>query len=351
MKSVMKSTAALLVLGLLAFGATRNADAAGTTAGTSITNQATLTYTVGTVSQTPIPSNIVTFKVDRKINVTVATTDTANVLVGPGAPVTLTFTVTNQGNDNQDFALSAIAEANTTASPWSGTADFQGPSPVVTVVGGGSNIINLAPDGAKTVTITFTVPVSQIDKDIAVFGLLATAKKPNTNAATAVDAQNVLGADGLYTVYADAQGSDDLARDAAHSARSACQVKSALLTITKSSTVISDLTNGTTNPRAIPGAIIEYKLLITNAGTATGIATNVAISDSLDTPIKAGSITFNTAYGINLQINTGAVTNLSSAKDGDAGDFNGTATNTVTVTGITLNPGDTATITYRVTIN
>ena len=51
------------------------------------------------------------------------------------------------------------------------------------------------------------------------------------------------------------------------------------LAFAKTSSIVSDPTNGTTNPKAIPGAVIRYCLLVTNngSGTATAIAVNDAI--------------------------------------------------------------------------
>jgi uncharacterized repeat protein (TIGR01451 family) len=53
----------------------------------------------------------------------------------------------------------------------------------------------------------------------------------------------------------------------------------ALINITKSVELISDPMNGTTNPKAIPGAMLRYCLLISNAGSAAG--TNILINDAL----------------------------------------------------------------------
>ena len=51
------------------------------------------------------------------------------------------------------------------------------------------------------------------------------------------------------------------------------------LAITKTSSVVSDPVNGTTNPKAIPGATMRYCLLVTNTGAAA--ATSVALGDTL----------------------------------------------------------------------
>jgi uncharacterized repeat protein (TIGR01451 family) len=63
------------------------------------------------------------------------------------------------------------------------------------------------------------------------------------------------------------------------------------VTVSKASTIISDPVNGTTNPYAIPGAVTEYCILVTNAGTAT--ITNLTGNDVLPTNVTyvAGSMT------------------------------------------------------------
>lgn len=52
-----------------------------------------------------------------------------------------------------------------------------------------------------------------------------------------------------------------------------------VLSVSKISSVISDPVNGTSNPRAIPGAVIEYCILISNSGNGT--ANTVVATDPL----------------------------------------------------------------------
>jgi len=56
-------------------------------------------------------------------------------------------------------------------------------------------------------------------------------------------------------------------------------IAGANLTIAKSSSVVTDPVNGGTNPKAIPGALIRYCLLVTNVGPAT--ASLIGVSDTL----------------------------------------------------------------------
>lgn len=66
------------------------------------------------------------------------------------------------------------------------------------------------------------------------------------------------------------------------------------IAVSKITSVISDPVNGTTNPKAIPGAVMEYCILISNTGSAT--LSNISASDAM--PVKftyaAGTMTSGT---------------------------------------------------------
>ena len=62
------------------------------------------------------------------------------------------------------------------------------------------------------------------------------------------------------------------------------------LTIAKSSSVVSDPTNGTSNPKAIPGATMRYCILVTNNGSGTATGVNVADALPASTTFIAGSL-------------------------------------------------------------
>lgn len=67
----------------------------------------------------------------------------------------------------------------------------------------------------------------------------------------------------------------------------------AVLNVSKSSTVISDPVNGTSFPKAIPGAVVEYCILVANTGPAA--LTNLAASDPLPTGFTYTAGTLQTA--------------------------------------------------------
>ncbi len=69
-----------------------------------------------------------------------------------------------------------------------------------------------------------------------------------------------------------------------------------IMSFAKSSTVISDPQNGSTNAKAIPGAVIQYTMTVTNSGPGTVSSNTVVLTDPLPANIIAdvspGSVTF-----------------------------------------------------------
>src|SRR3954464_5231501 len=80
---------------------------AGTTSGTTITNNVTLNYKVGGVDQTAVNASD-SFLVDRKVSFTVSEVGSATTSVSPGETnVVTTFSVANSSNASIDVALAA----------------------------------------------------------------------------------------------------------------------------------------------------------------------------------------------------------------------------------------------------
>ena len=355
---------------VLTGGVVSNASALGTASGTSISNSATVDYLVGGVNQTDVNSNTVTFVVDTKIDLTVAESGSAVTSVTPAATgQVLTFTVTNTGNATQDFNLSSTALSGG-AGAFGGTDNFDatGVSIFVDANSNGTyesgtdtttSINDLVADGSVSVFIVATIPASQVTGDIASYHLVAEARTIAGGALTETAGADTEGS--VDIVFADGQGSDttnDLNRDAKHSSQDDYQVLTAALTVTKSSTVISDPFNNTTNPKRIPGAVVEYTIQINNAAGGT-TATNITVSDDLTTEeVTNGTIAFSingyaALQGIQVtapNLYGGAATALTNASGDDEGDYGITAANVVTVTGIDLDAGQSATVKFQVTI-
>lgn len=260
--------------------------AAGTTVGTSVQNNVNVNYSVGGVAQTQKSASD-TFVVDRKVNFTV--TETVNVgttAVNPnqtGAVTTLT--VTNLSNAPLGFGLTAaqLATAAATAhGPTTDAFDLTGFSFFVDGNGNGTyeagtdtatSITSLAADANIKVFMVGTVPGTATNGQMAGVSLTATARNTDGSAITGASDATVNGAGTVETVFADASsngvetGYDDYT------------VSAATLTVTKLSRIVSDGINPT-NPKAIPGAVVEYCIVVANAaGAAT--ATGVAVSDNI----------------------------------------------------------------------
>jgi uncharacterized repeat protein (TIGR01451 family) len=94
------------------------------------------------------------------------------------------------------------------------------------------------------------------------------------------------------------------ARDGIHEASDQYAIASATLSVAKTSTVISDPFNNTTNPKAIPGAIVQYAITVSNTGASA--ASGVAINDPLpaNTTFVQGQYTGST----DVEVQVGATT-------------------------------------------
>lgn len=98
------------------------------------------------------------------------------------------------------------------------------------------------------------------------------------------------------------------------------------LSVTKVSSVLSDPVNNTTNPKAIPGAVLSYCVLISNPGSGT--ATNIAVSDVLPATLAYVAATMRSG------INCGTATTVEDddATGPDESDPIGMAISGVTIT-------------------
>ena len=322
-----------------------------TASGTNISNSASVDYAVGGINQTAITSNTVTVMVDAKVDLTVTGTG-GNVNVTPGSTAqVLKFTVANTGNEAFDYALTAVA----------GTLQFT-PTNVAIYVDDGdgirnggdtltSTITNLAAGASKVVFIQADIPAGATNTQTAAYNLKAVAALANAGGAIPAEAADV--ATTKQYVYADGAGTatGDATRDKTHSASLNYVAVTSSLTVTKSSTVISDPINGATNPLHIPGAIVEYTITISNAAGGAQ-ADSVVVTDTLDANLAIAPDGSNYAAGKSIQLTTpnlygGAATALTNASDADEATVSG---QTVTVSGIVLTATQSATVKIRAQI-
>ena len=334
--------------------------ASGTAAGTSVTNTASVAYTLGGNAQTPVSSNTAAFLVDRKVNVTVAQVGgTATTSSFGDTNQVIAFTVTNNTNATLDYHLVASQQASLLSTLLGHTDNFDVSNLRVFVDANGNGsydagdtatfIDELAADASVTVFLVGDMPASAATNPVAGVALTAIAAAGGTSGTLGADLTPWLLADqpGIVdNVFADAAGSIDATRDGKFSALGEFIIGSAALDVNKTATTISDPVNGALLPKAIPGAVVEYCIQVKNTGT--GAATAVAVTDA----IPAHSTYLPGSLLVGGTVLLGACnadgTSVTDATDADAGSFDGTNVKTNIAT---LAAGITRTTRFRVTLN
>jgi uncharacterized repeat protein (TIGR01451 family) len=345
--------AAGVSLAALALGAGTPAHAASTPAGSSIVNNVTVDFKVGGVSQNQVSASN-SFVVDRKVNVVVAEVGNATTTVSPGQSAAVTtFTVTNATNATLDFGLAATNRSGGSAAH-GGTDNFD-VSNIKMYVDTNTNgtydagtdqqvtyLDQIAADAVVTVFVVADVPLGRPTGDVAGVRLTATADDGTAAGSQGAVLTQTAGANtaGMDTVFADSNANGNTAGDGIGFAEDDFTVLGANVSATKTSKVVSDPVNGSTNPKMIPGATVEYCIAIANASGGAA-ASNVVVSDALPS-----QTTYDSTFGIKLN---GTVTAGNCNADGVAG---GTfSSNTVSGTIATVSAADTRTVVFRVTIN
>jgi len=282
--------------------------AVGTTAGDTITNNVSVSYQVGNdPNTTQSVTDSDTFTVDRRIDVDVTLTSSSPVTVAPGqTQAVLAFDVTNLSNAVVDLDLSTVLTGGTAANIENITIyrDLNGDGVLdqAEINAGAITFLDevAADDGTGTETIEVLVvadiTTDAVNADTFDLVLIADAHEAGSGGLGAeIDATNGANTAGVDTVLADGTSTaEEAANDGDDSAEGSFSVAGALVSVVKSSRIVSDPVNGTTNPKAIPGAVIEYCIAVTNA---TGAAPATAVSVNDDLP---GDVTFTPGSGIFL---------------------------------------------------
>ncbi len=279
-----------------------NAHAAGTAAGTSVENIFTLDYQVGGVDQTQITNDgtggndaPTAFTVDRLIDLNVDSTTDTNVTPG-STDQALVFTLTNEGNDTQQYDLALLDESLNDFDATGLEIWYEDPtSPGTYIQFTGSNYPELTADQTINVEIRGDIPAGATDGQQDGISLLATtldtsgvlvAEDTDGNDADLTVVENVFADD---PASAEASSGDDTANpDGVESGTAVFNVVTADLTGAKAVSVYSEDGSGCTtipgSPTAgahpVPGACVEYVITVVNNGSAD--ATAIVINDVLD---------------------------------------------------------------------
>jgi uncharacterized repeat protein (TIGR01451 family) len=302
------------------------AHAAGTRAGSTISNTASASFDNGAGTQT-IDSNQVDLRVDELLDVTVDSSDPADVPTTPGATgQLLTFSLTNNGNGQESFALSTVANGGgdnfdpAVTQIYLDNGDGVFDAGTDTIYTAGANDPVLDPDQSRTIFILSTIPGSVTDGDRGIVSLLAASKTGTGAPGTSFAGAGEGGGDAVVgSTGADGQDAGAYA------------VSAATVSLVKSAAV-SDPFGGS---EPVPGATITYTIVATVAGS--GAVNGLAITDTIppDTSYVANSVTLGGA-------------SLTDASDGDAGSYNGTL---ISVALGTIAGGQTRTVTFRTKID
>jgi uncharacterized repeat protein (TIGR01451 family) len=326
----LRSWAAIATVTLALGLASNQAHAVGVQAGQTITNTATVDYTVGTVTATA-SSNTVTVTVAEILNVTVVA-QTPVLPVSPGqTQQALRFRVENTGNGPEAFHLvlnSNVAGDNfdpVAASPSiyfdNGDGVFgAGDTPYVA----GSNDPQLNPDSFAIVFVVHNIPATATDGQTGIVALTANARTGT-------------GAPGTVFAGQGASGTDAVVGTSGASATTQAHylVEGVTITANKTQTVLDQFGGN----RPVPGARITYSVKVDAVGSGT--ATAMVFADNIPTGT--------TYVPGTLRLNGAALTD---GADADAGAFETTPQNRVRVTlGNLTQANGTQTIDFAVTIN
>jgi uncharacterized repeat protein (TIGR01451 family) len=342
----------------------------GTLAGTVVSNTAQASFTVNGAAQTA-SSNASIFMVDRKVNLTVTTAQggATQVNLGQSGAVTA-FRVTNNTNGTQDFLLTATQVVP--AGILSGTSNFVLANLKIYVDANGNGVYDpgvdtaswideLAPDASATVFVVGDVPGQQnADRSFVGLDVTAAAGGAAGTQGAALVATDLGVADqpgSVDVVFADDDNDGtlglDIARNGQGWAYAAFQVAvhSVNLSVVKTATVLSDGVS-LTNPKALPGAVVQYCLTVANATLLTAAA-NVTLTDVIpaNTSYVPGSITVGGVGTAGLCLVSGVpVADNGSTTTPYSGSYNAT-TRTVMATIPTLPGGTSLAASFRVTVN
>jgi len=331
--------------------------AQGVFAGVDIENKAVVNYSIAGEVQSPIESSpngnrspglgggrFTHFKVDRKVDLSI--TNNGNTDVTPGeTQAELSFTLSNDGNDIQEFTLipdGVISGDNFDSNNCKISVTAVTGTLLSGVVLPSHDKIKLSPDQQASISVKCDIPFDNKGQIISqnhtsTLSVRATASA-NQDGSPTLEESTADSSDGVDTVFTDGAGTDDAQRDASHSTRGTyiAQASTPLptLSIKKSILEVVDSEGGN---KANSGSKVTYKITISTTGV--GIVNNVVITDPTpaDMTYKQGSITLNS-------------TKLTDSSDADKGSFDATS-NISTINLGDITAGDQQVITLSYTIN
>jgi uncharacterized repeat protein (TIGR01451 family) len=301
------------------------AHATGVTAGTTIQNTASATYSNGATTET-VTSNQVDILVDEVLNVAVASLDASNVTLNSSGAA-LSFEITNTGNGPEAFRL--------TPNPALTGDDFD---PAVTLLAYDSNDNGVYDAGVDaTIPVGGSTPAIAADDTLLVFVVTALAGTPGdgdtADVRLTVVAATGSGAPGTKFAGQGAGGGDAVVGSSTASDNDEGTLIASIGAVSLVKTVVID--DQFSGHDAIPGATATYSIVASVTGT--GAVSNLVVSDPIPagTTYKPGTLKLN---GTGLTDQTG--------DDAGQGGSSGISVNLGTMTS-----GASRTVTFSVTLD
>ena len=353
---MFKRAAVSLLLAITALAAGQ-AFAAGTPAGTTITNTATANYSVSGNPATAVAGSV-TITVDELISVRVTSPASATSVVSPDTNRVVVFIVTNVGNGQESFTLApGYNISGDNFDPAAGSAgtlfldvngDGQYTAGTDTPITGP---ITLNPDQSRQILLLANIPTGQVDGSQGKATLTATSTTAGAAGAAPGTVLPGLGAGGVDAMVgvgpggATDSGSDDVGTGIFQISGGLVSLAKTLLSVVDPFGNTCTVTGGNQSGCLVPGATLEYRVAVTVTSAASGVAQSLVITDNVpaNTTWVAGSI----------RVNGATRTDAADADNANcAGCGNGTGTLTVNLGNVSGTPtGAVTTIDYKVRIN
>ena len=291
--------ASLALIALSSVGVLQRAYANGTPSGTTINNQATVDYSVGGVNSDPDHERGSVVRGRHAASTsTCRRSARAQPSTSPGqVNVVTTFQLTNTGNSTQGYVLTAANEPTTT--PLFGQQDNQDVNNLAQLrrqqrqrhLRGRHRhrdqhqLADHRPRRRERRGVHRRRHPGRGDQQPV------RQRAPDCTSDGRAGQHDAAGAQrSAPTPRASTSCSADAGRDNSESAADQYHIRSAALTLNKTAAIISDPFNGTgIDRKAIPGAVIEYTITVTNNSTTTA-ADAVTVTDNIpaNTTLRAG---------------------------------------------------------------
>ena len=301
------------------------AHATGVTAGTTISNTASATYTSGSANGT-VSSNTVNVRVDELLDVAVTPLTTTPATAGAN-DVVLEYSITNTGNGSEAFKVTvnpAVAGNDFNATVMSIVVDSNGNGTYEPgtdqIITSGSATPAIAADGTLKIFVIVRLPATATDGQTSQVQLIADAATGTGTPGTVFAGQGAGGGDAVV-------GSST----ASKFANDALVAALAAVSLAKTASIADPF--GGTQP--VPGAVVTYTLTATVSGSGDVSAFHITDAFPAGTTYQPGTLRLGTAT-------------LTDASDTDAGVATASAidVNIGTATG-----GTTKVVKFNVKIN